>query len=55
MEERVHFYKSCLLLMLQLMVAYLEACLSDFYFRDWVSRHFWYVSEFLVSRVPKDD
>ena len=31
MEERVHFYKSCLLLMLQLMVAYLEACLSDFY------------------------
>ena len=25
------------------------------FFRDWVSRQFWYVSEFLVSRVPKDD
>ena len=31
MVERVHFYKNCLLQMLQFMVAYFEACLSDFY------------------------
>ena len=53
--------------MLQLMVAYLEACLSDFYLAMtgvsiWVpfsetgsTDTSGYVSEFLVSRVPKED
>ena len=53
--------------MLQLMVAYLEACLSDFYLATtgvsiWVpfsetesTDTSGYVSEFLVSRVPKED
>ena len=67
MEERVHFCKSCLLLLLQLVVAFLEACLSDFYLATtgvsiWVpfsetgsTDTSGYVSEFLVSRVPKED
>ena len=67
MVERVHFYKNCLLQMLQFMVAYLEACLSDFYLAA-TGVYIWipfsetgstdipcvgYVCEFLVSRVAR--